>query len=124
MFAKFFSPRSLGLHLALLAWIGACGLAAWWQIGRAVQGNSLSYLYAIEWPVFAVLGVLGWYALLNLERISEAEIAERRDFEDRMRAQARAARAEELVDEDATLAAYNDHLAELAVQPKRRLWGH
>ena len=122
--SKYVSPRAIGLHVALLAWMASCALAAWWQVGRAVQGNSLSFLYAIEWPVFAVLGVLGWYALLNLEKVADEEIEARRVYEERMRREARAAREASRVEEDPALSAYNDHLANLATQPKKRLWGH
>ena len=122
--SKYLSSRALGLHLALVGWVAMCAVAAWWQVGRAIQGNSLSFLYAIEWPVFAVLGVLGWYALLNMERVSEDEVAERKAYEERMRAEARALRDAQAADEDPALAAYNDHLAEIAVQPKKRLWGN
>lgn len=101
-----------------------CAVAAWWQVGRAVQGNSLSFLYAIEWPAFAVLGVLGWFALLNLEKSSEDDELARREFEAKMRADARMARDAARAEEDPALAAYNDHLAQLASTPKRRLWGH
>jgi DNA/RNA-binding domain of Phe-tRNA-synthetase-like protein len=41
-----------------------------------------------------------------------------------MRAEARAARDAAAEQEDPTLAAYNDHLAELSTKPKKRLWGH
>jgi len=122
--SKYFSPRAIGLHAVLLLWIVSCALAAWWQVGRAVQGNSLSFLYAIEWPVFAILGVLGWYALLNLEKVPEEEVEARRLYEERMRQEARAAREAARVEEDPALSAYNDHLANIATQPKKRLWGH
>ena len=122
--SKWFTPRALALHLSLIFWLGLCVLAAWWQVGRAVEGNSLSYFYAIEWPVFGVLGVLGWYALLNMEKVTADEQAERRVYEERMRADAREARAASVLGEDPTLAAYNDHLADLATQPKKRIWGH
>jgi DNA-binding transcriptional regulator of glucitol operon len=112
------------LHLGLLAWVAMCAGAAWWQVSRAVNGNSLSFLYAIEWPCFGVLGVLGWYALLNVEKGTAHEEAARRDYEAQRRAEARAARAASEVPEDPTLAAYNDHLAELATEPKKKLWGH
>ena len=126
MTSKWLGPRALVLHLVLLVWLGMCALAAWWQVGRAVQGNTLSFMYAIEWPVFGILGVLGWYALLNLERVTEAKEASRREYEERMRAEAAAARAEAASREreDPALAAYNDHLAQLAGRPKRRLFGH
>ncbi len=112
------------LHLALVAWLAGCAGADWWQVGRAVHGNQLSYLYAIEWPLFAVLGVLGWYALLHMERPDEDELASRRAYEAQMRAAAQAAREAHRTEEDPALAAYNDHLAQLSRQPKRRLFGH
>ncbi len=124
MRAKYFSRRAFGLHLALLLWIGMCASAAWWQVGRAFEGNSLSFLYSIEWPVFGVLGVLGWHALLNLERPTVDQETLRREYEESMRARAVAARDVTRADEDPALAAYNDHLAQLSHVPKKRLWGH
>jgi DNA-binding transcriptional regulator of glucitol operon len=101
-----------------------CCAAAWWQVGRAIQGNGLSYMYAIEWPAFAVLGVLGWYAMLNMEKVNEDQEKARRGYEEKMRAQALAARKAHAEQEDPTLAAYNDHLAQLSTRPKKKLWGH
>ncbi|HEV2427003.1 MAG TPA: hypothetical protein VGS61_02150 [Acidimicrobiales bacterium] len=126
MRSKWFGARALGLHVALVAWMGMCAAAAWWQVGRAISGNSLSFMYAIEWPVFGILGVLGWYALINMEPVAEGREVERRAYEERMRAEATAAReaARASEDEDPLLAAYNDHLASLATKPKRKLWGH
>ena len=123
MKSKYLSRRALSLHLALVAWVAICLAAGWWQVNAAIGGNSLSYLYAIEWPAFAVLGVFGWYALLNREKISEHQEKARRDYEEKMRAEAKLARQVD-VEEDPTLAAYNDHLAEIATRPKKRLWGH
>jgi hypothetical protein len=101
-----------------------CAVAAWWQVSRAVQGNSLSYMYSIEWPCFGVLGVLGWYAMLNMEKVTEDQEAARREYEQQKRAEARAARAQSEQTEDPALAAYNDHLADLAGEAKKKLWGH
>ena len=123
MRSKYFSLRAIGLHIALVAWVVICALAAWWQVGRAVQGNSLSFLYSVEWPVIGVLGILGWYSMLNMEKTTEEKESERRAYEEKMRADARAARAR-AQEEDPTLAAYNDHLANLSHVPKKRLWGH
>ncbi|HVB70732.1 MAG TPA: hypothetical protein VND83_04425 [Acidimicrobiales bacterium] len=124
MHAKWWGPRALFIHVTLIVWLAGCAAAAWWQVGRAVQGNALSFMYAIEWPVFGVLGVLGWYALLNMETVTASKEAARREFEERMRAEALAARAAAPGDEDPALAAYNDHLASLATKTKRKLWGH
>ncbi|MGH9020396.1 MAG: hypothetical protein ACRDV0_05190 [Acidimicrobiales bacterium] len=123
---KWFGPRAIAVHLALIVWMGGCAAAAWWQVGRAVQGNSLSFMYAVEWPVFGILGVLGWYSLINMETVSEHREAARREYEERMRHEAAAARERDaaIEGEDPALVAYNDHLASLATKPKRRLWGH
>jgi hypothetical protein len=102
--------------------VAVCLAAAWWQVGAAILGNSLSYLYAVEWPAFAVLGVFGWYALLNMEKVTEDQEKARRAYEEEMRAEAQMARQIDV--EDPVLAAYNDHLADIATRPKKRLWGH
>ena len=107
----------------LVLWVSGCVAAAWWQIMRASDGNSLSFLYAIEWPVFAILGTVGWYALLNIEKVTESQEKARKEYEDKMRAQAQAARVQ-AGEESPEMAAYNDHLDALARQPKKKLWGH
>lgn len=112
------------MHVALLAWLAMCATAAWWQVGRAIGGNSLSFMYAVEWPVFGVLGVLGWFAMLNMESVTASKEAARREYEERMRAEARVAREAVQEEEDPALSAYNDHLASLATKTKKRLWGH
>jgi len=121
---KYFSLRAIGLHFALIFWIALCAAAAWWQVGRAIQGNSLSYLYSVEWPVIGVMGILGWWSLLNIDKVHEGKERARREYEEKMRAEAQAAREAAPEEEDPTLAAYNDHLAKLAGEPKKRLWGH
>jgi DNA/RNA-binding domain of Phe-tRNA-synthetase-like protein len=68
--------------------------------------------------------VLAWYALLNLDKVTAHQEQARREYEEGMRAEARAARDAAAEQEDPTLAAYNDHLAELSTKPKKRLWGH
>jgi len=95
-----------------------CGAAAYWQIGRAAQGNQLSFLYAIEWPCFAIMGFFGWWALLHMEKVTEHQAQARRDYEELMRAKAAEARLaaeqQQAEADDPALAAYNDHLAALS----------
>jgi len=65
--ARWSSGRAVSLHIALLLFVPGCGLAAWWQITRAFDGNGLSYLYSAEWPIFAGLAVYFWWMLLHTD---------------------------------------------------------
>jgi hypothetical protein len=121
--ARWFSLRSVGLHLALVVWFGGCLLAAWWQVGRALQGNEYSYLYSIEWPLFAIAGVFGWWALVHTDPATTKAKEERRAYEQRLRAQAHAA-TRDRAQEGPELAAYNDHLAALTASGRRKTWRH
>lgn len=62
---RWLSKRALSLHAGVLFFVPACAAAAWWQITRATDGNGLSYLYAVEWPVFAILGIYFWWMLIH-----------------------------------------------------------
>jgi hypothetical protein len=111
------------LHLTLVAWLVGCSAAAWWQINRAGDGNSLSYMYAVEWPVFGLGGIAGWWALVHVEEVTEEEKHQRREFEEHKRREVFLARQSVDVD-DPSMVAYNEHLAGLADQPKKKLLGH
>ena len=69
---KWFSKRSLLWHLLLIIIVPGCLTAGWWQVHRAMQGNLLSYGYSVEWPVFAIVAVIGWWQLIQ-EDPSEVE---------------------------------------------------
>src|SRR5262249_26325284 len=56
---QWITPRSLMLHVAFLVIATGCFIAAWWQVHRAMAGNTLSYLYSVEWPAFVVVGGIG-----------------------------------------------------------------
>jgi len=105
----------------MVIWVAGCAVAAWWQVGRALQGNQFSYLYAVEWPVFGVAGIFCWWAMLHSRAAAPDEDAPSQAVAERARAQAHLAlRARE--QEDPELAAYNDYLAGLAVEGKRKGW--
>jgi hypothetical protein len=53
------------LHVAFLVVAGGCLIAAWWQVHRAMSGNTLSYLYSFEWPAFAVVAGIGWWQMFH-----------------------------------------------------------
>jgi hypothetical protein len=124
---RWLCARSLRLHAALLGWVAGCAAAATWQVGRALEGNALSYLYSFEWPFFGVLGVVGWWMLLHSEPAAfpaapgESSVSETVSPAAVLAPPVTSAVSE---DDDPTLAAYNAHLARLAVAPKKKLWGH
>jgi len=42
-----------------------CAVAGWWQATRALAGNGLSWVYSVEWPVFALIAIYGWWYLIH-----------------------------------------------------------
>ncbi|MGH9092454.1 MAG: hypothetical protein ACRDZR_13935 [Acidimicrobiales bacterium] len=62
---RWLSRRALLLHLAALVVVPGCLLAGWWQATVALGGNALSWVYTIEWPVFACFAAYGWWHLLH-----------------------------------------------------------
>ena len=64
---RWLSGRAVSLHLAVLVLVPGCALAAWWQINRAADGNQLSYLYSVMWPVFGLLGMYFWWMLIHTD---------------------------------------------------------
>lgn len=115
------------LHLALLVWVPGCALAAWWQVTVALAGDHLAYLYSVEWPCFAVLGVVVWWNLLHDDPNTVGARALRR-----VRGAAGAAelpplvvdeRIERFEADDPELRAYNDYLGRLAARERGSGWG-
>lgn len=55
-----FTPRWLSWHaFAVLAFAGMLWLGDW-QFRRAIAGNTLSWAYTFEWPIFAIFGAVFW----------------------------------------------------------------
>ncbi|WP_046566261.1 hypothetical protein [Micromonospora sp. HK10] len=58
---RLWTPAWIARHVAMVVLVvGFLGLG-WWQVTRAAEGNSLSFGYAIEWPVFAGFVVFVWW---------------------------------------------------------------
>ena len=55
------------MHVAALVVVPGCAVAAWWQINRAQDGNTLSYFYSVMWPVFGLLGLYFWWLLIHTD---------------------------------------------------------
>ena len=120
---RWFSRRAMKLHVAVLIWVPACLIAGWWQVNRAFDGNGLSYLYSVEWPVFAIVGVWMWWSLIHTDPESVGARAQRRQEQAQARAGLSApAPQRRREDEDEALAAYNDRLARLAAEDRPKTW--
>jgi DNA-binding transcriptional regulator of glucitol operon len=122
---RWLSGRAVSLHLAVLVFVPGCAVAAWWQIHRAQDGNQLSYLYSVMWPVFGILGLYFWWMLLHTDYETVGLKGMRRQQEAAATGDggtvaitppAPDVQAPALAVEDPELAAYNARLAELAAK--------
>ena len=59
------SRRAILLHLVTLVAIAGFLALGWWQLTRALSGNTLSWVYTVEWPFFAAYAVYMWWRLLR-----------------------------------------------------------
>ncbi|WDZ84942.1 hypothetical protein [Micromonospora cathayae] len=59
---RLWTPAWIARHVAMVVLVvGFCALG-WWQISRATAGgNSSSWAYAVEWPIFAAFVVFVWW---------------------------------------------------------------
>jgi hypothetical protein len=107
------SPRWLAGHVLVLAIAAACLWLGRWQWDRAHEagGGPQNFGYALQWPLFAVVGIVAWIRIIRIEHnraqgprpeapkpAPTPEWYENPAFAD---------------GEDAELAAYNRRLAEL-----------
>ena len=53
------------LHLTLTLGLALCVSAFIFEVMRALGGNSLSWAYVFEWPIFAVFAIYMWWNLLH-----------------------------------------------------------
>jgi len=101
------TPRALRLHLALLIVVPACMALCIWQLDRALAGNTLSWAYVFEWPLFAGYAVYMWWRFVH-EAPDEPPAAPARGGAAPQPTQPKTASQD-----DPELAAYNAYLAQL-----------
>lgn len=118
-----FRPKWLGWHaLMVLTVLGMLALGNW-QFRRAEAGNSLSWAYTFEWPIFAGFVIVFWVKTIKDEFRPPAQ-ADRLDDVTLpagtgvLAAGAGEAGAAEDEDDD-ELAAYNAYLARLTAEATR-----
>jgi DNA-binding transcriptional regulator of glucitol operon len=116
------SPRALKLHAVILVVVPACLALCVWQIDRALSGNSLSWAYVFEWPLFAGYAIYMWWRFVH-EKPEPAEVVTSENGHGHAAIESeRSSPSAETAQEDAELAAYNDYLARLA--ERDRAAGH
>ena len=114
------SRRAIKLHVVILIVVPSFLALCVWQINRALGGNSLSWAYVFEWPIFAAYAVYMWWRFVHEAARDGSPGAAAADDPGGPTATAvpPLADAAREAEEDAELAAYNDYLAQLAEQDK------
>jgi hypothetical protein len=124
------SRRALKLHAVILVVVPAFMALCVWQITRALGGNSLSWAYVFEWPIFAGYAVYMWWRFVHEAAEDTLSPAQPDDHGGPAQAdtgaeagagagaEVRPAQGSDEQSQDADLAAYNAYLAELAEQDK------
>ncbi|MCA2216814.1 hypothetical protein [Jidongwangia harbinensis] len=117
------TPAWIARHAVALVLTGGFLGLGWWQYTRAADGNSLSWGYAFQWPVFAGFVVFLWIREVQHEHRAGQPVAPPPAAPDPdapvgigrpIRVASRAAPA---TGTDPELDAYNDYLAWLAAHP-------
>jgi DNA-binding transcriptional regulator of glucitol operon len=111
------SRRAVKLHVVILIVVPSFLALCLWQISRALGGNTLSWAYVFEWPLFAAYAVYMWWRFVHEAAPDRSPPAAADTGTGGPAAPAAAtppADAARAAEEDAELAAYNDYLAQLA----------
>lgn len=120
---RLLTPRWLLWHVLVAAAVVVFLGLARWQYGRAIGGNTLSWAYTLQWPLFAGFVVAMWV------RTARDELRRVRDeppppapppIAPRPARPARRPRAVDPEPDDPELAAYNRYLAWLNANPDRK----
>jgi DNA-binding transcriptional regulator of glucitol operon len=107
------SRRAVKLHAVILVVVPAFMALCVWQIYRAVDGNTLSWAYVFEWPLFAGYAIYMWWRFVHEKPEATQELASENRSADPA-PQSKVPAAPEATEEDVELAAYNQYLARLA----------
>jgi len=127
------TPAWIARHVLAVVLVAAFLALGWWQFSRASGGNTLSWGYTFEWPVFAGFVVFLWFREVQHElrganpgptHPHEPPTPTPDETADQgavtlgrpIRVPVAAAR----VEDDPALTAYNDYLSWLAAHPGAR----
>lgn len=88
-------------HLFFGAAMLVCLAAGWFELGRAHSGHEIAWVYAFEWPAFAVLFCFMWWHVVTDRPVR------------RPAPPGKAAGQGDIPSDDPGLRAWQDYLAEL-----------
>ena len=71
--------KRIGLHLTYAAGMALCVGALTVECLRAADGNALSWIYVVEWPILGSMGTYLWWKLLHEDGTFAAK-SSRRDL--------------------------------------------
>jgi DNA-binding transcriptional regulator of glucitol operon len=108
------SPRALRLHAVILVVVPAFMALCVWQIDRALGGNTLSWAYVFEWPLFAGYAIYMWWRFVHEKPEPTEEMASENGHVEAAPRPQSGPPAAQAAQEESELAAYNDYLARLA----------
>jgi DNA-binding transcriptional regulator of glucitol operon len=114
--SRWWTKRAISLHLTLAVTFPGFLALGWWQLHRALGGNSLSWAYTFEWPFFACYAVYMWWQLVHDEDSAAIDVVKRAP---RWICRLRRPQSND-ESEDAALAEYNAHLAALRAYEEAR----
>ncbi|MGC1420453.1 MAG: hypothetical protein WA786_10100 [Acidimicrobiales bacterium] len=66
--------KTLGIYLGFLLGEAICAVAFYVEVRRALGGNTLSWAYVVEWPLFGAYIIYMWRRLLREEKASHESI--------------------------------------------------
>jgi hypothetical protein len=76
---KYFTWRCIGLHVLVLIVVPTFFLLGRWQYHSARSGNTLSWAYTFEWPLFGLYALYVWWRLINEKSTALARLWAARD---------------------------------------------
>jgi|SRR5215471_10225158 len=119
------TPRWLGWHLFAVAAVVGMAWLGDWQFRRAISGNTLSWAYTFEWPIFAVFGVVFWIKTVRDELRPPADAGDPVEIELPVGARRpgttdgdESGDGAGAAEDDVELAEYNAYLARLATEAR------
>ncbi len=116
---RILSPRWLAVHASVALLVVLFCRLGWWQWDRArATGGVQNLIYALQWPSFAIFGLVMWWKTIRDElnpRAARAREAAKAEVTARRQAVAAAE------PEDDELAAYNRYLAWLNQRDEQQL---